>query len=180
MRKYSYTYRKQTGSNAYNIPLIHSPASLKCICVKIRYLSLITTFYCLIRHKKSLHAPLLTGQKFESEILRLVWTKWMKGWFCIEEKTGKRMCRYAREQSLIYRIQVSASEKELVKSIPKLQSGPCWKTYSKKSACKFCRNLNSFNSSDWSVGSVFITTLLTLHYFSSDQNLEFLYDKLSS
>lgn len=112
--------------------------------------------------------------------IRLVWTKWMKGWFCIEEKTGKRMCRYAREQSLIYRIQVSASEKELVKSIPKLQSGPCWKTYSKKSACKFCRNLNSFNSSDWSVGSVFITTLLTLHYFSSDQNLEFLYDKLSS
>lgn len=30
MHKYSYTYIKQTGSNAYNIPHIHSPTSLKC------------------------------------------------------------------------------------------------------------------------------------------------------
>lgn len=31
MHKYSYIYIKQTGSNAYNNPHIHSPVSLKCV-----------------------------------------------------------------------------------------------------------------------------------------------------
>lgn len=31
MHKYSYTYIKQTGSNVYSIPHIHSPMSLKCL-----------------------------------------------------------------------------------------------------------------------------------------------------
>lgn len=37
---------------------------------------------------------------------------------------------------------------ELVKSIPKLQSDPGRKTYLRKAACKFCRNLNFLRLSD--------------------------------